>query len=81
MSLPVKRILQEGLSLPPQERRRVAETLLDSIPHESVSEIEEAWNQEAVRRAERVERGEVEGAAGEEALRELEAELASLHRR
>ena len=81
MSSTAKRILQEGLALPRRERRRVAEALLDSMPHESASEIEEAWNQEAVRRAERVERGEVEGLAGEEALRELEAELASVHHR
>ncbi len=79
MSTAAAKLLREALALPMEDRRRVAESLLDSVPRESDTEIEQAWNEEAVRRAERLERGEVEALDGEDALRELEARLARIH--
>ena len=79
MSSASSKILQQALALPEEERRRVGETLVGSVPHDSDAEIEEAWNQEAIRRAERLERGEVESLDGAEALRKLRAKLASIH--
>jgi putative addiction module component (TIGR02574 family) len=68
-----KKILEEALSLPNEERRRVAEALLDSIPSETADEIEAAWVAEARRRADESERGRVDAVDGDAALRELKA--------
>ncbi|RLB51352.1 MAG: hypothetical protein DRJ42_16965 [Deltaproteobacteria bacterium] len=75
-----KKILDEALSLPEDDRRRVAERLLDTIPRETAEEIERAWNEEAVRRAAELERGEVQALDGEQSLRGLEEKLRSIHR-
>lgn len=75
-----KKILDEALALPEDDRRRVAERLLDTIPRETAEEIERAWNEEAVRRAAALERGEVQALDGEESVRGLEEKLRSIHR-
>ena len=75
-----KKILDEALALPEDDRRRVAERLLDSMPRETAEEIERAWNEEAMRRADALERGEAQALDGEESLRGLEEELRSIHR-
>ena len=75
-----KKILEEALALPEDDRRRVAERLLDTIPRETAEEIERAWNEEAVRRAGALERGEARALDGEESLRGLEDKLRSIHR-
>ncbi len=80
MTSTAKKILDEALSLPEDERRRVAERLLDTIPRDTAEAIERAWNEEAVRRAAALERGEVEALDGEESLQGLEEKLRSIHR-
>ena len=55
-----KKILEDALALPNDERRRIAELLFDSISTESTERIEAAWVEEAVRRADPLERREVE---------------------
>lgn len=75
-----KRILEEALALPEDERRRIARLLLESVPQactETAEAVEDAWIAEAVRRAEEVERGDAEVLDGESALRRLEAKLCS----
>jgi hypothetical protein len=74
-----KRVLEDALSLPNTERRRVAEAILDSMPPETVDEIELAWLEEARRRAGRLERGEDEARDGDQALAALEAKLRGIH--
>jgi len=75
-----KKILEDALALPDDERRRIAELLLDSISTDSTEEIEAAWVLEAVRRADELERGEVEALDGELALEALKAEFQSAAR-
>lgn len=75
-----KKLLEQALALPEQDRRRIAERLLDSVPRETAEEIERAWNEEASRRADQVERGEVRALDGEQAIRELEQRLRSTRR-
>jgi endonuclease YncB( thermonuclease family) len=70
-----KRILDEALALPADERRRVTEALLDSMPPETAEEIEAAWLEEAQRRAGRLERGEIQARDGDTVLSEIEARL------
>ena len=75
-----KKVLEEALALPADERRRIAKLLLESVPQastETAEAIEDAWVAEAVRRADEVERGDAEVLDGESALRRLEAKLRS----
>ena len=75
-----KKILEDALALPDDERRRIAELLLDSISTDSTEEIEAAWVAEAVRRADELERGEVEALDGESVLKDLKAKFQSAAR-
>ena len=75
-----KKILEDALALPDDERRRIAELLLDSISTDSTEEIEAAWVTEAVRRADELERGEVEALDGESVLEGLKAKFQSAAR-
>ena len=68
MTAEAKQVLEDALSLPNMELRRVVEALLDSMPPETVDEIELAWLEEARQRAGRLERGEEEARDGEQAL-------------
>ena len=77
MTAEAKKILEDALSLPDDERRRIAELLLDSISTESAEEIEAAWVAEAVRRAEQLERGEVAALDGQSVLADLKAKFQS----
>ncbi len=79
MTSAAKKVLDDALALPEGERRRVAEALLDAMPPETVDEIEEAWLEEARRRAGRLERGEIEARDGDSALAALEAKLRGIH--
>lgn len=54
-----RKVLEEALALPEEDRRRVAEVLIDSTPRESEQEIESAWRDEVMHRIEEVRRGEV----------------------
>ena len=72
-----KRVLDQALALPVDERRRVTEALLDATPAETDEEIAAAWVEEARRRAGCLERGEEEALDGEDALAEIEARLRS----
>lgn len=72
-----RKILEQALSLPEDDRHRLAEALLDSIPAEVAEELEKAWNAEALRRAEAFERGDVQAIDGDKAMSELRSKFAS----
>lgn len=76
MTSTAKKILDEALSLPEDDRRRVAERLLDSVPRESAEDVEQAWDQEVLRRVKAAERGETEARDWDEASAELRAKYA-----
>ncbi len=77
MGAEAKKVLDEALALPEEDRRRVAKALLESVPTETPEEIEAAWVAEAVRRAGELERGEVEALDGETVLNDLKARFQS----
>jgi putative addiction module component (TIGR02574 family) len=54
-----KKVLDEGLALSNNERRRVAEALLDSLAEASEDEIDPGWRDEVLRRIDEVRSGEV----------------------
>lgn len=68
-----KKILEVALALPEDDRRLLAEAILDSVP--SSEGLEQAWVAEARRRAEEIERGEGELLDLESALSDLRADL------
>ena len=75
MTVAAKKILDDVLALPNDDRRRIAEAILDSMPPETSDELERVWLEEAQRRAGRLERGEVEARDGDQVMVELEAKL------
>lgn len=70
-----KRVFDLAMALTPEERLRVAEAILDATPHESREDIEAAWFEEACRRVDMLQRGEMLAHDGEQVLAAIEASL------
>ena len=73
MTLPVAELEHQLLSLPAEERARLAERLLASFEPES--EIQAAWMQVAQKRRDEVLSGKVQLVPGDEALARIRARL------
>jgi hypothetical protein len=71
MSADAARVFEDALSLPSDARASLIEELLRSLNLPASSEIERLWAEEAERRVEQIDRGEVELLDGEEVFREL----------
>ncbi|HJZ67271.1 MAG TPA: addiction module protein [Blastocatellia bacterium] len=65
MSELAKKLIEQALGLPADERAAVAERLLSSLEPES-SEIDRLWAEEAEKRLDAYERGEIEAVPAEE---------------
>ncbi|MBT8451687.1 MAG: addiction module protein [Deltaproteobacteria bacterium] len=73
-----KKVLSDAMELSESERENLAELLLTSVPRLSKreqAEIEKAWADEAVARAEALERGDLTAQDGVSAIAELRTEL------
>jgi putative addiction module component (TIGR02574 family) len=66
-----REIEEQAKRLLPEERARLAESLLESLQQEGIVEIEAAWEQEIQARVAAYQRGEVELIDGETVLAEL----------
>jgi putative addiction module component (TIGR02574 family) len=77
MGIAMKRddLEKEALKLSPDERARLAQTLLLSLDDLSEKEVEEAWLVEIQRRARQIDRGEVQPIPSEEVMRKARALL------
>lgn len=71
----VETIRREALSLPVQVRAELAEQLLSSLDALSEAEIEQLWLQEAVRRADEMDRGLTQRVTAEEVQRQAQSLL------
>jgi putative addiction module component (TIGR02574 family) len=71
MSPSFREIEEQARSLPPEERARLAESLLESLRQEGITEVETAWEQEIEARVAAYRRGEEEAIDGETVLAEL----------
>ena len=72
MSSRARKIIEDALSLPTEERMLVVAELQDSLDSESSEEaIGAAWTEEIVRRAELIASGEAEYVDGEESARRI----------
>ncbi len=65
------KVLEEALTLPTQERARLAAELIASLDEGEDADVEQAWAIEIERRAEELRSGEVQGVPWEEARERL----------
>ena len=61
-------VLEEALSLPPDERAELAERLLTSLDASHDRRVDELWAQEAEDRLDAFERGEIKAVSSKEAF-------------
>ena len=73
MTAHAKKVLHEALALPSDERRRIAEALLESVSEESEHEIDPAWRDEVLHRIEEVRSGAVTPEPWSEVRRQIRA--------
>ncbi|MFO1434381.1 MAG: addiction module protein [Candidatus Competibacteraceae bacterium] len=71
MSPVFREIEEQAKCLPPEERARLAESLLESLQQEGLAEIEAAWEQAIQARVAAYQRGEEELTDAETVLAEL----------
>jgi len=57
--LEAQKILEEALTLPENERAKLAASLIDSLDAESDEGVEEAWRAEVARRVQEIDEGRV----------------------
>jgi putative addiction module component (TIGR02574 family) len=79
VSSAAQRIIDEALTLPEHERRRITEALIDSMSEPS--EEDEAWLDEIERRIEQARTGEAPSLDGDEVIARLRGKLRSVHAR
>jgi len=60
MTKEAQRILQEAMSMPPGDRAQVARKLLLSLEQELDQDVDIVWQQEAARRLQELDSGEVQ---------------------
>jgi len=63
------------MSLPAEQRERLAERLMRSLDRQPLNEVDHAWVDEAERRFAEWQRGEVEGVPGNQMTARIRREL------
>lgn len=71
----MKAITDIALSLPVEERARLVRQLLESLHTLPSAEVEQLWLEEAARRADQIDRGEVKLVPADEVLAKARALL------
>ena len=72
-----EKILEEAMSLSDEDRRRLGEALLDTVPRDTDEEIAAAWRGEVLRRIDEVRSGEATTESYSEVKGHLKAALDS----
>ena len=75
MDTHAQQILQSALSLSPDDRVEIAESLILSLDEQRAADIEAAWVEEIKRRIESIEKGQVELIPAHEVMREMRERL------
>lgn len=68
----LKQLEEQALVLPPEERARLAESLLESL-HSPLVEIEQAWSTEIERRVDAFDHGDIPAYTAEDVFAEAKA--------
>ncbi|MDY6990630.1 MAG: addiction module protein [Thermodesulfobacteriota bacterium] len=71
----LKKIENEALALPPQERAFLADRLLSSLDEDVLTDVDAAWIAEAERRYEQYKKGERPGIGAQEVFAEADRAL------
>lgn len=66
-----QQVLEQALSLPPEERLKVAELLLSSLDPATQQRIDSLWAAEAEDRLEALDRGEIQALSARDVFDEL----------
>ena len=75
MAILAKKIRDQALSLPSDERLKLVEQLIESLNLPTKSEIERLWAEEAEIRIREIEKGKVQTIDGELVFREIREKL------
>jgi putative addiction module component (TIGR02574 family) len=75
ISARLKKIEEEILDLPPQERALLAEHLLNSLDEEEDPEAEKLWIVEAERRYQAYKQGKVKGIPADKVFKEVRSKF------
>jgi putative addiction module component (TIGR02574 family) len=72
-TMTIEEILKQALELPPKERAKLAEDLLESLDDQDVDEdqAEKAWSEEIRRRVDEIQSGAVKGVTWSEVQRRV----------
>jgi putative addiction module component (TIGR02574 family) len=71
MNRDVSEILEKALTLPPEARAALANSLLDSLDESVDIAAEEEWNEEIARRIQEIDSGKVKPVPWQEARRQI----------
>jgi putative addiction module component (TIGR02574 family) len=66
MATELEKVVEQALSLPGLERLSVARRILESVEPEASQEVERAWEEEIIKRVERIDSGTASGRSWEE---------------
>jgi putative addiction module component (TIGR02574 family) len=75
MALPLKEIEAQALLLPSTDREVLIQTLVYSLDNTSLTEVDEAWIEEAERRYHEFKSRKTQGIPGEQIFTEIRQEL------
>jgi putative addiction module component (TIGR02574 family) len=75
MSTDLKELEEKAMLLPPQERAELAERLIASLDRLEDAEYERLWAEEAARRYEEYQKGNISGRLAEEVFRDARTKI------
>ena len=71
MALTTNDVFQAAFDLPNEDRTRLVERLLETLPESNADEVEKAWKEEVQRRLESIKNGTAKLIPGEEVFASL----------
>ena len=77
MTVRREQVLEDALSLPPNERAEIAERILSSLDLVAQQENDRLWAQEVENRLDAYERGEIKAVPADEVFKKIEAQRKS----
>ena len=73
MATELERVVEQALSLPGLERLSVARRILESVEPQASEEVERAWEEEIVKRVEKIDSGTAKFRSWEEIKKDFDS--------
>ena len=73
MATELEKVVEQALSLPGPERLSVARRILESVEPEVSAEVERAWEEEIIKRVEKIDSGTANGRSWEEIRKDFDS--------